>query len=133
MNDAVRAALTSGKLAHLVTLNADGSPQVSCVYVGLAGDEIVSGHLGDYLKLKNVRRDSRVALSIQPGGGLPGFEDYLVATGHARVVEGGAPELLQRLTHDYAGPDVTFPPDGSPAGFVLHIVPERVYGTGAWT
>jgi hypothetical protein len=40
-----RDLIVSGQLAHLVTLNADGSPQVSCVWVGLDGDEIVSAHL----------------------------------------------------------------------------------------
>ena len=38
--DEARAALTSGHLAHLVTLNPDGSPQVTIVWVGLEGDEI---------------------------------------------------------------------------------------------
>jgi hypothetical protein len=42
--DQARAALVSGHLAHLVTLNPDGSPQVTIVWVGLEGDEIVSGH-----------------------------------------------------------------------------------------
>jgi len=46
LNDAVRQVLTSGHLAHLVTLNADGSPQVTLVWVGLDGDEIVCAHLG---------------------------------------------------------------------------------------
>jgi hypothetical protein len=42
LNDTVRQALTAGHLAHLVTLNKDGSPQVSIVWVGLDGDEIVN-------------------------------------------------------------------------------------------
>ena len=58
LNDATRTTLTSGRLAHLVTIDPNGSPQVSIVWVGLDGDEIVSGHLGDrQKKLRNVRRD----------------------------------------------------------------------------
>jgi len=45
LNDRVRQALAAGHLAHLVTLNKDGSPQVSIVWVGLDGDEIVCAHL----------------------------------------------------------------------------------------
>ena len=41
----VRELIESGSLAHLVTLNPDGSPQVTCIWVGLEQDEIVSGHL----------------------------------------------------------------------------------------
>jgi hypothetical protein len=40
--DSARAVLESDGLAHLVTVNPDGSPQVTIVWVGLEGDEIVS-------------------------------------------------------------------------------------------
>ena len=48
LNDTIRQALIAGHLAHLVTLNKDGSPQASIVWVGLDGDAIVSGHLNPY-------------------------------------------------------------------------------------
>jgi len=64
LNDIVRQALTSGHLAHLVTLNKDGSPQVSIVWVGLDGDDIVCGHIRLHQKVQNIQRDARVALSI---------------------------------------------------------------------
>ena len=130
-----RTIVESDALAHLVTLNADGSPQVSCVWVGLDGDEIVSGHLSDrQQKLRNVRRDPRISLSIegtevQP----PGLKQYLVVHGRARLEAGGAPELLQRLAHVYLGPDVVFPPmDDPPPGFVMRIAVDRVGGVGPW-
>jgi PPOX class probable F420-dependent enzyme len=134
LNDEARAAIESGRLVHLVTLNADGSPQMSLVWVGLDGDEIVSGHLDERQKLRNVRRDPRVTLSLETGGRNPiGLDHYLVVHGRARVTEGGAPELLQRLAGIYIGPGVTFPPmDDPPPGFVLRITPERVGGIGPW-
>jgi hypothetical protein len=67
LNDTVRQILTAGHLAHLVTLNKDGSPQVSIVWVGLDGDEIVCVHQNLYQKLKNIQRDARVALSMVTG------------------------------------------------------------------
>ena len=57
--------IESDRLAHMVTLNPDGSPQVTCIWVGLDGDEIVSGHLPRNQKVKNVERDGRVAISIE--------------------------------------------------------------------
>jgi PPOX class probable F420-dependent enzyme len=133
--ESARAVIESGRLAHLVTLNPDGSPQVSCVWVGLDGDEIVSGHLaGGQQKLRNLRRDPRVSLSIegteiQP----PGLLQYLVVHGRARITDGGAPELLQELAHRYLGPDVDFPPmPDPPPGFVLRIDVERLGGIGPW-
>jgi PPOX class probable F420-dependent enzyme len=133
---AARVLIGSGALAHLVTLNADGSPQVSCVWVGLDGGEIVSGHLSDrQQKLRNVRRDPRVAMSLE-GTAMhgPGLREYVVIHGRARLEEGGAPELLQRLAHVYLGPDVRFPPmDDPPPGFVMRTTPERLGGIGPWS
>jgi PPOX class probable F420-dependent enzyme len=134
--ESARSLVESDSLAHLVTLNPDGSPQVTCVWVGLEQDEIVSGHLlANQRKLKNIARDPRVALSIegreiQP----PGLKQYLVVHGHARLVKGGAPELLQRLARVYLGPGVKFPPvDDPPAGHVMRITVERIGGVGPWT
>jgi PPOX class probable F420-dependent enzyme len=133
--DSARAIVESGRLAHLVTLNRDGSPQISCVWAGLDGDEIVSAHLRDQQKLRNVRRDPRVSLSIE-GSELqpPGLMQYLVVHGRARITEGGAPELLQELAYRYLGPGTRFPPmDDPPRGYLLRIEVERLAGVGPWT
>ena len=130
-----RTLLTSGRLAHLVTLNTDGSPQVTIVWVGVDHDEIVLGHLGGGQKIRNVERDPRVVLSVE-GDELqpPGLQQYLVVYGRARVVEGGAPELLQELAHVYLGADVKFPPmDDPPPGVVVRIAVDRIAGVGPWT
>jgi PPOX class probable F420-dependent enzyme len=129
-----RELLESDALAHLVTLNPDGRPQVSIVWVGLEGDDIVSGHLREQQKLRNIRRDPRVTLSLETGvTNAMGLREYLVVHGRAAVEEGGGPELLQRLAHTYLGPDVTFPPmPDPPPGFRLRIAVERVGGIGPW-
>jgi PPOX class probable F420-dependent enzyme len=136
LSPAARALLESDALAHLVTLGSDGSPQVTCIWVGLDGDEIVSGHLRpDQRKLQNVRSNPRVAMSLE-GATLNdwGLKEYMVIHGRARLEEGGAPELLQRLAHTYLGPDVVFPtmPD-PPPGVVMRTSIDRVGGMGAWT
>ncbi len=135
LDDAARALLESDALAHLVTLNPDGTPQVSCIWVGLEGDEIVSAHLNErQRKLRNVRQDPRVVLSVE-GTRIPpsGLKEYLVVHGRARIEPGGGPELLQRLARVYLGPDVVFPPmPDPPPGFILRTTVERVGGTGSW-
>jgi PPOX class probable F420-dependent enzyme len=134
LSEEVRAALTAGHLAHLVTLEPDGSPQVTMVWVGLEGEEIVAGHLGVWRKVANIGRDPRVALSLETGGrAANGLAEYLVVYGTARITEGGAPELLQRLAHVYLGSDVKFPPmENPPRGYVTRIKPQRLGGVGPW-
>ena len=113
---------------RLVTLNPDGSPQVSLVWVALQstpdGDELVTAHLGEHKKVRNVRNDHRVALTIAAVGDVaPEMRPYLAVYGTARIVEGGAPELLKELAATLSNPDV-FPPAGAPPGF-LHSHPHR--------
>src|SRR6266404_2077685 len=58
----VREVIEKGPLAHLTTLNPNGSPQVTVVWVGIEDEEFVMGHLAMHQKVKNIRRDPRVAL-----------------------------------------------------------------------
>jgi PPOX class probable F420-dependent enzyme len=135
LSTSARNLLESDALAHVVTVNPDGSPQVAVVWVGLDGDEIVSGHLDvRQQKLRNLRRDPRVALTVETDRTNPmGLREYLVVHGRARITEGGAAELLQRLARTYLGPGVRFPPmDDPPAGVVVRVTVERIGGMGDW-
>lgn len=133
--ESARELIESNALAHMVTLNRDGSPQVTIVWVGLDGDEIVSAHLNRLQKVKNVERDPRVSISLEgTEANAMGLRHYLVVHGRARVTEGGAPELLQRLAETYIGPGVKFPPmPDPPPGYVIRLTPERILGIGPWT
>ena len=132
--DSARAVLQSPALAHLVTLNPDGSPQVTVVWVGLDGDEIVAAHLPEHRKVRNIRNDGRVALSVETQSrNAMGLTEYLVVYGTARITEGGAAELLQKLAYTYLGPGVRFPPmENPPPGYITHITVDRVAGVGPW-
>lgn len=133
--DAARALLEGPHLAHVVTLEPDGAPQVSCVWVGVDGDDVVFASLGPWRKIRNLERDERVAVSVEsPKVNSSGMREYLVLHGTATVETGGAPELLQRLAHVYIGPDVRYPPmDEPPAGSVVRITVDKVAGVGPWT
>src|SRR3546814_18883280 len=63
--DSARAVLEGPHLAHVVTIDPDGAPQVSCVWVGVDGDEVVFASLGPWRKLRNLSRDPRIALPIE--------------------------------------------------------------------
>ena len=131
----IRALIEAGTLAHFVTLNRDGSPQVTLIWLGLDGDDLVAGHLDEHAKVKNVRRDRRVAISLETSRrNSMGLIEYAVLYGEAHIEEGGAPELLRRLAKIYMGPGVKFPPmENPPAGFVTRIRVTKVAGVGPWT
>jgi PPOX class probable F420-dependent enzyme len=135
LTPSARAVIESDNLAHLVTLNPDGTPQVTVAWVGLDGDELVIASLRHFRKLRNIERDPRVSVSMLGLGLHPiGLREYLVVYGTARIEEGGAAELLRRLARIYIGPDTTFPPDENPPpGWITRIAPVRLGGAGPWT
>jgi PPOX class probable F420-dependent enzyme len=134
LSEAARELLESAALAHVATLDDDGRPHVTMAWVGLQDEDIVFGTLPDQRKLRNIRRDPRVTVSIETDRRNEiGLTEYLVVYGIAAVTEGGAPELLQELAYTYIGPNVKFPPmPDPPPGYVTRIRPQRVGGVGPW-
>src|SRR5258708_22814756 len=136
LNAAARELIGSGTEATLVTLNADGSPQVTVVWMALEstpdGDELVAAHLTEYQKTRNIRRDPRVAVTVlaarKPGQQTP----YLAITGAARIVEGGAPALLKKLAKVMLGSDEHFPPPHAPALLLTPLRIDKVSGLVPW-
>jgi PPOX class probable F420-dependent enzyme len=134
--DPVRGLLATGPLAHVVTLDPDGSPFVTLAWAGFDGDELVFATFfgTDQRKLRNLRRDPRVTLSFQakehPGEGL---HPYVVIRGRARISEGGALAVMDRLAEHYVGPGARYPMRDVPPGVVTHVTVEEIYGQGPWS
>jgi len=61
LSDAARQLLESDAVAHVVTIDDDGRPHVTAAWVGLDRGDIVIATLPDQRKLKNLRRDPRIA------------------------------------------------------------------------
>ena len=134
--ESVRELIGTAPLVHLTTLNHDGSPQVSVVWMGIEEDEFVAGHLRLHQKVRNIPRDLRVVFSCLGGGtNALGLREYLVVHGEARITEGEAPALLQRLAHLYLGPEAVFPPEAlrDRRGWITRVKPERYGGIGRWS
>jgi PPOX class probable F420-dependent enzyme len=129
----LRALIESGPMAHVTTLNRDGSPQVSVVWVGLDGDDLVTGHLHLGAKVRNVERDPRTVISMdaprEPGVFL---NPSAVLHTHATVEPSDeAWDLLDRLAKVYVSPDTTFPAPRRPGAIIRYRV-ERIGGVGPW-
>ena len=120
-------------MAHLSTINADGSPQVTVIWVGLDGDDLVSGHMSWYAKLRNIERDPRVVLSFDAPRVAGAFlNEYAVLRARASIEPGDAAwDLLNRLAKVYVAPDAEFPAPKGP-GYLVRYSVERIGGVGPW-
>jgi PPOX class probable F420-dependent enzyme len=136
LSDSARQLIGSDP-ATLVTINRDGSPQVSLVWVTVqsradGGDELVTAHLQEHQKVRNIRRDPRVAVTIASTDRSGPQTPYLSIRGTARVEEGGAPELLDEIATTIFAPGTGFPPPDAPPGYLTRITIEKVGGVGPW-
>ncbi len=129
----LRDLIESGPLAHLSTINADGSPQVTVIWIGMDGDDLVSGHMSRWAKLRNIERDPRVVLSLDAAR-EPGvfMNPYAVLRARATVQPSDdAWDLLNRLAKVYVSPDTEFPAARGP-GYIVRYSVERIGGVGPW-
>jgi len=129
----LRDLIASGPMAHLSTINADGSPQVTVIWIGLDGDDLVSGHMSWQVKLRNIERDPRVVLSFDAPR-VPGvfLNEYAVLQARATVAPSEDTwNLLNRLAKVYMSPDAEFPAPKGP-GYVVRYSIERTSGVGPW-
>jgi PPOX class probable F420-dependent enzyme len=131
LNDAVRKLLDDPNPAVLATVNADGSPQTSVVWVGRDGDELVISSQAGRRKERNIRRDPRVSISVLDRADPL---QYVEVRGVATVTEDVGRELAVRLEEEYGGPGagdeyLQLPPEV--VRVVIRITPLRVVGYAA--
>lgn len=129
----LRTIIDAGPFAHLTTVDPDGAPQVSLVWIARDGDELLTGHMRRYRKVANIERDPRVVLSfLAPRDPTAFLQPYAVLRGRAVVEPSDQTwDLLDRLAKVYLGPDQEFPAPRGP-GYVVRYAIERVTGVGPW-
>lgn len=139
LNQAAREVIGDGANATLVTLSPKGNPQVSAVWVGLEqtprGDELVTGHLKEHVKVKNMRQTNLVVVGIfdpNPDHWEGVVKPFLRITGTATVEEADIVELERKLAKAVGNPDVVWPPAGYESGYLTRIHIEKIGGMGPW-
>lgn len=129
-----QALLGSDAVAHVWTTNADGSGQVSTVWVLVRGDEVLFGTDSASAKARNLRRDPKVILSVEDTErNGRGFQRHLVIHGTARLEPGPSPQLMDELARKYVGLDKhPLALRDSPSSVVVRVTVERIGGVGPW-
>jgi len=127
LNDKSRALIDAPNYAFLATVDEDGAPQVSPVWIDRDGDTILVNTAAGRVKDRNMRREPRVALSIPSGGD---FYDKVDIRGHvADLVEGEEAERhIDKLSKKYTGEDTYANRSADEPRVIFRIEPDRVHG-----
>jgi len=118
----VRALLSRPNFAHVSTLRPDGSPNNSPVWIDVEGDRILISSEEGSLKVRNLRRDPRIAISV-----LDFHDPYEELQIRGQVVEirdDSKFEFLDHISHKYIGKN--YPERGLEGVVVLVIEAEHV-------
>ncbi|MDT0447027.1 PPOX class F420-dependent oxidoreductase [Streptomyces johnsoniae] len=123
-DDTTRALLDGTNVATLATLNPDGSPQTSVVWVMSDEGTVLLSTTAARQKAKNIARDPRVALTV-----FDAANPYLSRDIRGTAELTGDPDKLlgRRLSHKYLGQDPPLEPDDV-VRLVVRITPTRVLG-----
>ena len=109
---------------YLATTMPDGSPQLTQVWVDTDGTDVLINTVEGHQKLRNVRRDPRVALTLSDPA-TP--SDYVQIRGTVRdITTEGAQDHIDELSQKYLGRP--YPDFGGTAQHrvLLRIAPARV-------
>lgn len=128
LTDTALRLLSAPSTCYIATVMPDGSPQLTQVWVGTDGTNVVVNTVAGFQKLRNVERDPRVAVTVadpeEPTA-------YLQIRG--RVVETtteGAREHIDELSRKYTGHE--YRPYGGRSDqqrVIVRIAPDRISGT----
>ncbi|WP_083731302.1 MULTISPECIES: TIGR03618 family F420-dependent PPOX class oxidoreductase [Protofrankia] len=137
-----RRLFASDREATVVTIDPDGTPQASLVWMALDRGSLVFGVEEHRRKVRNLRRDPRVTVIIHDNertadGVADGLTQYLTVRGRATLLGPGIPDeltaLMDTLARRYLGTDVyPFGNRGSETGMIVRIAVERIGGVGPW-
>jgi PPOX class probable F420-dependent enzyme len=124
LSEAVRELVDGKNYATLATVNADGGPQSSAMWVGRDGDDLLFSTIAGRLKDRNMRRDPRVSVTIMDRADP---ERYTEIRGRAAITEEGGRELDNALSWKYDGRDAGEDAPGA-VRVVVRVTADRVTG-----
>ncbi|WP_372343764.1 PPOX class F420-dependent oxidoreductase [Streptomyces sp. KL116D] len=100
LSDELKALLDTKTFIAVATIQPDGSPQVSPVWVKRDGDDVLFSTTIGRRKEKNLRRDPRVTVLVQPADNPYAYAEI---RGTADITTEGGQELIDELSVKYTG------------------------------
>lgn len=126
LSDKAKDLLDRAVFAGFATINPDGAPQLSTMWVTRDGDDVIACTLRGRRKERNLRRDNRVSVLLtDPDDG----ESHSEIRGTATLIETGGKEMMDELSHKYRCRP--FPPESPDrVRVVVRITPTKVIDHG---
>lgn len=102
LSDELKKVLDGPVFVTIATIQPDGSPQLSVVWVARDGDDLLISTTVGRRKEANLRRDPRITVLVNPADAP---YTYAEVRGTATLTTEGGDELIDALSRKYTGKD----------------------------
>ena len=116
--------LEEPNFATVATLNPDGSPQLSIVWIDWDGENVVFNTAAGRAKPRNLERDPRASVLVVAKDGYR----WVSVRGRAEIATEGAEDHIDKLARKYTGDGWTARPGEE--RLIVRIRPEHVSAYG---
>ncbi|MFJ9406472.1 PPOX class F420-dependent oxidoreductase [Streptomyces sp. NPDC101393] len=128
LSDDLKKLLDGPVFVTVATIQPDGSPQVSPVWVKRDGNDLLISTTVGRRKETNLRRDPRVTVVVQPADAP---YTYAEVRGSATLTTEGGQQLIDELSHKYTGKSYAeFNPSSKDDDerVIVRVTPRKVVG-----
>lgn len=126
LSEYAKALIDARSFATLCTLNPDGSPQASTMWLTRDGDDVIMSTVVGRVKERNMRRDPRVSVLVPDPQNPYGYAEI---RGRVSLSEAGGRELIGTLAQKYEGRPFGTEPEGT-VRVIVRITVERLVDHG---
>jgi PPOX class probable F420-dependent enzyme len=128
LTEEILALLRQPSTCYIATLMKGGSPQVTQTWVDTDGEHVIINSVQGYVKLKNIKRDPRVAVVISAPDNPTRYFQI-----RGRVInvttEGGA-EHIEKISQKYTGKPYSWYGGREQVRVIITIEPEKITSMG---
>jgi PPOX class probable F420-dependent enzyme len=125
LTDEQARLLLEPNFATVGTVNPDGSPQLSIVWIDWDGEQVLFNTAAGRAKPRNLERDPRVSVLVSDRA--DGYR-WVGVRGAAKLTTDGADEHIDKLARKYTGKGWQPKPDEQ--RLLVRVRPERVSAYG---
>jgi len=128
LTEELLALLRQKSICYIATTMADGSPQMTQTWVDTDGEHVIVNSVQGYVKVKNIARDPRVAVTLSSPDNPTRY--YQVRGRVINVTTDGAADHIEMLAQKYLGKPYPWYGGRNQVRVIIVIEPEKVSSMG---
>jgi PPOX class probable F420-dependent enzyme len=128
LSEELLVLLRQPSICYIATSMADGSPQITQTWVDTDGKYVIINSVQGYVKMKNIERDPRVAVTISDPNNPSRY--FQIRGRVVAVTADGGVEHIETLARKYLGTAYPWYGGRDQIRVIMRIEPEKISSMG---